>query len=125
MVVGDDFGTYDAGAYRGGRIPTPEIDALAAKGLLMTSFYVFQICSPTRSSLVSGRYPFHVSQQLPEGFHAISRQYELLPALLECTPATAPWAAERAVVVSLFESDAFRHNSNLNSTEHRSDCWRF
>ena len=28
---------------------------------------------------------------------------ELLPALLECTPATAPWAAERAVVVSLFE----------------------
>ena len=29
---------------------------------------------------------------------------ELLPALLECTPATAPWAAERAVVVS----DTFR-----------------
>ena len=82
MVVGDDFGTYDAGAYRGGRIPTPEIDALTARGLLMNSFYVFQICSPTRSSLVSGRYPFHVSQQLPEGFHAISRQYELLPALL-------------------------------------------
>jgi arylsulfatase A-like enzyme len=51
--------------------------------LLMDSFYVFQICSPTRSALVSGRYPFHVSQSLPEGFHAISRQYELLPALLK------------------------------------------
>ena len=50
---------------------------------------------------------------------------ELLPALLECTPATAPWAAERAVVVSLFESDAFRLNSNLNSTEQCSDCWCF
>ena len=50
---------------------------------------------------------------------------ELLPALLECTPATAPWAAERAVVVSLFESDAFRLNSNLNSTAIFADCWRF
>ena len=59
------------------------MDALVSQGLLMDSFYVFQICSPTRSALVSGRYPFHVSQALPEGFHAISRQYELLPALLK------------------------------------------
>ena len=75
-------GTYDASAYRGGQLPTPAVDALVESGLLMDSFYVFQICSPTRSSLVTGRYPFHVSQQLPEGFHAISRQYELLPSLL-------------------------------------------
>jgi hypothetical protein len=83
VVLGDDFGTYNAGAYRGGRIPTPTIDGLVEEGLLMDSFYVFQICSPTRSSLVSGRYPHHVSQSLPEGFHAISRSYELLPALLK------------------------------------------
>ena len=111
VVLGDDYGSYDGGAYRGGRIPTPTVDALVAKGLLMCvptpppprttpapttnpatppdrachrdSFYVFQICSPTRSSLVSGRYPFHVSQSLPEGFHAISRAYELLPAFLK------------------------------------------
>ena len=83
VVLGDDFGSYDASAYRGGSIATPTVDALVSTGLLMDSFYVFQICSPTRSALVSGRYPFHVSQSLPEGFHAISRQYELLPALLK------------------------------------------
>ena len=83
VVVGDDFGTYDAGSYRGGRVPTPAVDALVANGLMMDSFYVFQICSPTRSSLLTGRYPFHVSQALPEGFHAISRQYETLPSLLK------------------------------------------
>ena len=49
---------------------------------------------------------------------------ELLPALLECTPATAPWAAERAVVVSLFERDAFVP-SNFHSAKTCSDCWRF
>ena len=83
VVLGDDFGAYDAGSYRGGKIPTPAIDELVGDGLLMDTFYVFQICSPTRSSLVSGRYPFHVSQALPEGFHAISKKYELLPALLK------------------------------------------
>ena len=83
VVLGDDFGSYDGAAYRGGSIRTPTVDALVSQGLLMDSFYVFQICSPTRSALVSGRYPFHVSQALPEGFHAISRQYELLPALLK------------------------------------------
>ena len=66
VVVGDDFGSHDAGAYRGGRIPTPAVDALVEQGLLMDSFYVFQICSPTRSSRDATRSTFPKSWALIE-----------------------------------------------------------
>lgn len=86
VVLGDDFGTYDGSSYRNGAIHTPTVDGLVKEGLLLDTFYVFKICSPTRASLVTGRYPFHVSQSLPEGFHAISKEYKLLPEVLATVP---------------------------------------
>ena len=86
VVLGDDFGSYDAASYRGGAIQTPVVDGLVKKGLVLDSFYVFKICSPTRSSLVTGRYPFHSSQSLPEGYHAVSSEYKLLPEVLATAP---------------------------------------
>jgi arylsulfatase A-like enzyme len=39
-------------------VETPHIDALAARGALCTSFYATSpVCTPSRASLVSGRYP--------------------------------------------------------------------
>ena len=35
VVVGDDFGSYDGGSYRGGKIPTPAVDSLTRDGLVM------------------------------------------------------------------------------------------
>lgn len=37
--------------------PTPRIDALAAQGIAFRQFYVMPSCSPTRASLLTGRYP--------------------------------------------------------------------
>ncbi|MEM1397300.1 MAG: sulfatase-like hydrolase/transferase, partial [Pseudomonadota bacterium] len=53
IVVADDLGWSDIGAF-GGEIKTPTLDALAARGMMMTSFYVAPTCSPTRSMLMTG-----------------------------------------------------------------------
>jgi arylsulfatase A-like enzyme len=46
----------DLGCY-GSEIPTPNLDALAGKGVRLTQFYNNARCSPTRASLITGLYP--------------------------------------------------------------------
>jgi arylsulfatase A-like enzyme len=53
LIVADDLGYSDLGCF-GGEIRTPNIDALAARGLRATHFYAAPSCSPTRSMLLSG-----------------------------------------------------------------------
>jgi arylsulfatase A-like enzyme len=53
LLVADDLGYSDIGCF-GGEINTPNIDALAARGLRATSFYVAPSCSPSRSMLLTG-----------------------------------------------------------------------
>ena len=38
---------------------TPAIDQLAASGVVLDTFYVYKYCSPTRSQINTGRYPYH------------------------------------------------------------------
>ncbi|GAA6129860.1 arylsulfatase [Halopseudomonas sabulinigri] len=53
LIVADDMGFSDPGAY-GGEINTPNIDELAASGMQFTNFHVAATCSPTRSMLMTG-----------------------------------------------------------------------
>src|SRR5262245_49170311 len=53
IIVADDLGYSDIGAF-GGEIETPNLDALAARGLKLTGFHVAPTCSPTRSMLLTG-----------------------------------------------------------------------
>lgn len=53
----DDLGYADCGFNGGEEIRTPEIDALAKGGAVIESHYVQPVCSPTRSALMTGRYP--------------------------------------------------------------------
>ena len=53
LIVADDLGFSDLGAY-GGEIHTPNIDQLAASGVQFTNFHVAATCSPTRSMLMTG-----------------------------------------------------------------------
>ena len=53
LIVADDLGYADLGAY-GGDIDTPNIDALAGAGVLFTQFHTSPLCSPTRAMLLSG-----------------------------------------------------------------------
>ena len=55
----DDLGVMDVGAYNPGTFyETPHIDRLAAAGMRFTDAYAANpVCSPTRYSLMTGKYP--------------------------------------------------------------------
>jgi arylsulfatase A-like enzyme len=58
IILADDLGYHDIGVHGTRAVFTPEIDALAAKSVRLTNFYVpSPVCSPSRASLLSGRYP--------------------------------------------------------------------
>ena len=42
-------------------VQTPNMDALVADGIELMRFYAYHMCSPSRSSLMSGRLPMHVN----------------------------------------------------------------
>src|SRR5678815_403953 len=52
-ILADDLGYADIGAF-GSEIPTPNLDKLAARGMLLTDFHTSMTCSPTRAMLMSG-----------------------------------------------------------------------
>lgn len=54
VVLADDLGFADLGCY-GSEIDTPNLDALAARGLRYTDFHSTPMCSPTRAALLTGR----------------------------------------------------------------------
>ncbi len=69
LVVMDNFGYGEIGVYGGGELrgaPTPRIDSLAAEGLQLTNFNVEAECTPSRTSLMTGRYGIRARQR-PEG----------------------------------------------------------
>lgn len=53
LIVADDLGYSDLGSF-GGEIKTPNLDALAARGMRGMDFHVAPSCSPTRSMLLTG-----------------------------------------------------------------------
>lgn len=57
LIVSDDQGYADLGILGNGII-TPALDRLAAEGTRLTNFYVaWPACTPSRSALLTGRYP--------------------------------------------------------------------
>ena len=67
IIYGDDVGYGDVGAYGGKMIPTPNIDRLAAEGLLFTDGHcAASTCTPSRFSLLTGIHGFrHNARVLP------------------------------------------------------------
>ncbi len=54
FIVQDDTGFGQLGCY-GGPIKTPNLDSLAANGLLFNNMHTTALCSPTRSCILTGR----------------------------------------------------------------------
>ena len=60
LIMSDDFGYGDAGAYGGGEgrgMPTPALDRMAAEGMTFYSFYGQPSCTPGRAAVQTGRIP--------------------------------------------------------------------
>ncbi len=61
VILTDDQGYHDVSYYGTKDIKTPNIDNLANSGLRLDNFYAnCPVCSPTRASLLTGRFPDHV-----------------------------------------------------------------
>ncbi len=56
----DDLGYADIGPFGSKLNRTPNLDRMAAEGRKLTSFYAAPVCSPSRSSLMTGCYPKRV-----------------------------------------------------------------
>jgi arylsulfatase A len=60
LILADDLGYADVGS-QGAKHPTPHLDRMAREGVRLTSFYsAGNVCTPTRSSLMTGSYPARV-----------------------------------------------------------------
>src|SRR5208337_3548107 len=58
LIVSDDTGWGDPGAYGGGEgrgMPTPNLDRLATEGMTFFSFYAQPSCTPGRAAMQTGR----------------------------------------------------------------------
>ena len=88
VVLLDDVGVDKVAAYGAHPSPpaTPQLDALAARGMRFDAAYAEPMCSPTRAALLTGRLPHRTGiGGLVEGHRpdpALSPDEVLLPALL-------------------------------------------
>ncbi|WP_264563751.1 arylsulfatase [Flavobacterium sp. N3904] len=60
LIVGDDVGYGDLGAYGGGEgrgMATPNFDKMSQDGITFFSFYGQPSCTPGRAAMQTGRYP--------------------------------------------------------------------
>ncbi|MFC3902059.1 arylsulfatase [Acinetobacter marinus] len=87
FIMADDLGYSDIGAF-GSEISTPNLDALANAGRLLTDYHTAPTCSPTRSQLLSGTDHHQAG---------IGSMAELLPAHLQGQPGYEGYLNERSL----------------------------
>ena len=71
FFLADDYGFADVGYHADmygnstNRVATPHLDRLSAGGVRLENYYVQPVCSPTRATLLTGRYVFHHGIHVP------------------------------------------------------------
>ena len=84
FILADDLGWGDVG-YHGSPIQTPNIDRLAQNGVELDCHYVCPLCTPTRASLLTGRYASRFGKHatvpsndpvLPDGYWTLAKMFK-------------------------------------------------
>jgi arylsulfatase A-like enzyme len=59
MIMGDDIGIWNTGAYHRGLMAgrTPNLDQLAAEGMIFTDYYAEASCTAGRANFITGALP--------------------------------------------------------------------
>ena len=80
LIVSEDNGPQ-FGCYGDPTVPTPNVDALAARGTkFMRAFVTQAVCSPSRSSIYTGLYP-HQNGQIGLATHKFTMHSDRIPTL--------------------------------------------
>jgi len=58
LIITDDQGYGDLGCHGNNKVRTPNLDRFAKESVELSRFYVCPVCSPTRASLMTGRYNY-------------------------------------------------------------------
>lgn len=79
----DDQGWFDAGFNGNTALRTPNLDHLAAEGIILDRFYSGSaVCSPTRASVITGRNPLRIG--IPDANSGHMKEEEItLPEILK------------------------------------------
>ena len=75
LILSDDFGYGDMGAYGGGAgrgMPTPNLDRIAAEGMQFFHNYGQPSCTPGRAAVQTGRFPNRSGIRLSENCSPVS-----------------------------------------------------
>ena len=133
MIFVDDLGHANVGFNRHEHNPpqevaSPHIDALARTGIILNRHYVFKICTPSRASLISGRFPVHVTQELrdPEAPNTgVPRNMTGIGVVLQragyATHQVGKWDAGMATPMHTPRGRGF--DTSLGYFEHKNDFW--
>ncbi len=86
LLVADDLGWSDV-SYLGSQIQTPHIDNIGESGAQLNQFYVMPSCSPTRASMLTGRYTIRYGLQVsvikPEHKYGLPVEEKIIPQALK------------------------------------------
>ena len=89
FLLADDLGWRDTSLYGSTFYETPNIDALAGRGMRFTNAYAANpLCSPTRASILTGQYPGRLRLTTPAGH---LKQEVLDPILPAQGPPQSKW----------------------------------
>lgn len=109
FILVDDLGWTDLGCFGSSFYQTPNVDALAASGMKFTNAYAAcPVCSPTRASILTGKYPQRVGitdyinpagGNQPENW---KRKTKMLPA-----PYTDHLALEEVTLAERFKDEGY------------------
>jgi arylsulfatase A-like enzyme len=88
-ILADDLGYGDVGFNGQNKFNTPNIDKLAADGMVFTQHYSGStVCAPSRSALLTGQHTGHTpvrgnKEVQPEGQHPMPDRVFMLPEMLK------------------------------------------
>lgn len=87
LIIADDLGRDSLAKFNQdplASIPnTPNIDHLAESGILFDRAYAYSTCSPTRASILTGRYEFRTGVFSPEVNTLMPNEYTLAEAIVD------------------------------------------
>jgi arylsulfatase A len=89
LILADDLGYGDPGCYGQQLFKTPNIDRLAAQGMLFTQHYAGStVCAPSRSCLMTGQHTGHTPvrgnmEMQPEGQYPLEAEAVTIAELLK------------------------------------------